>query len=270
MADTNDTLRVGLLAPVHDLDPRGGRDFVGSTILEQVFETPFDPPETPDGPARPVLFAEALRSENGGRVLSAPVRPDVYDHPDMQGYREWLDDDCVEANWVLGGSFVGDDVTDYYLGLEELGYGRLADFDHDFVGRDALSARVDDPARTKVTFVWDGNDVVDVFASLFRDGDTYKFAALPDLFQQWDHGHFDRVEVGGEPVGVSMYTAYDYNERAVLSLGVVDTAHAEPGTDVTVVWGEAGSAKPTVERHVEKAIGATVAPAPYVRAREDL
>lgn len=77
MADTNDTLHVGLLAPVHDLDPRGGRDFVGSTILEQVFETPFDPPETPDGPARPALFAEGLRSENGGRVLSAPVRPDV-------------------------------------------------------------------------------------------------------------------------------------------------------------------------------------------------
>lgn len=77
MAETTDTLSVGLLAPVHDLDPRGGRDFVGSTILEQIFETPFEPPDKPDLPARPVLFAEGLRSENGGQVLSAPVRPDV-------------------------------------------------------------------------------------------------------------------------------------------------------------------------------------------------
>lgn len=71
------TLRVGLLAPVHDLDPRGGRDFVGSTIIEQVFETPFAPDEKPDRPARPVLFAEGLSSANGGRTLSAPVRVGV-------------------------------------------------------------------------------------------------------------------------------------------------------------------------------------------------
>ena len=199
-----------------------------------------------------------------------PGLPAVYDHEDMAGYRAWLGADSVEANWVLGGSYDGADVADYYLGLEELGYGRLADFDHDFVGREALRSRVDAPERTKVTFVWDGADVVDVIASLFSEGETYKFPALPDLFQQWDHGHFDRVEVDGETVGVSMYAAYDYNERAVLSLGVIEAAHAGPGTEVTVVWGEEGSEKANVERHVEKDVGATVAPAPYVRAREDL
>lgn len=75
MAETTKTLRVGLLAPVPELDPRAGRDFVGATILEQLYETPFDPPPKPDAPARPVLFAEPLASENGGQVLSAPVRP---------------------------------------------------------------------------------------------------------------------------------------------------------------------------------------------------
>jgi ABC-type transport system substrate-binding protein len=77
MPATTKTLRVGLLAPVHDLDPRGGRDFVGGTILEQVFETPFDPAPDPDHPARPRLFAEGLRSEDGGRTLSAPLREGV-------------------------------------------------------------------------------------------------------------------------------------------------------------------------------------------------
>jgi len=71
------TLRVGLLAPVHDLDPQTGRDFVGATIIEQVFETPLDPAEDPGRPARPALFAEGLSSEAGGRTFSAPVREGV-------------------------------------------------------------------------------------------------------------------------------------------------------------------------------------------------
>lgn len=77
MAEASKTLRVGLLAPVHELDPRGGRDFVGSTIVEQVFDTPFAPPERPEQPAVPVLFTERLSSEVAGRVLAAPVREDV-------------------------------------------------------------------------------------------------------------------------------------------------------------------------------------------------
>ena len=66
-------------------------------------------------------------------------------------------------------------------------------------------------------------------------------------------------------VGVSTYTGYTYNERAMLSLGVVDVAYAEPGTQVTVVWGEEGrgSTKPTVERHQQAKIRATVAAVPY-------
>jgi len=71
------TLRVGLLAPVHDLDPQTGRDFVGATIIEQVFETPLEPAEEITLPARPLLFSEGLTSENGGRRFSAPVRDGV-------------------------------------------------------------------------------------------------------------------------------------------------------------------------------------------------
>ena len=49
----------------------------------------------------------------------------------------------------------------------------------------------------------------------------------------------------------------------MLSLACVDVEHGEPGTEVTVVWGEEGGAsKPTVERHVQTEIRATVAPAP--------
>lgn len=67
-----------------------------------------------------------------------------------------------------------------------------------------------------------------------------------------------------------MFSGYSYNERSMLSLGVVDS-NVEVGTDVKIVWGEprGGSRKTTVERHKQIEIGATVSPVPYSKvARE--
>jgi syringate O-demethylase len=52
----------------------------------------------------------------------------------------------------------------------------------------------------------------------------------------------------------------------MLTLAVLDAEHAEPGTEVTLVWGEeeGGTAKPTVEPHVQVEIRAVVSPVPYV------
>lgn len=59
-------------------------------------------------------------------------------------------------------------------------------------------------------------------------------------------------------------------EQDFVSLATVDRSVAEPGTEVTVLWGEEpNSAKPAVERHRQVAIRATVAPAPYVREIRD-
>jgi syringate O-demethylase len=54
----------------------------------------------------------------------------------------------------------------------------------------------------------------------------------------------------------------------MLTLAVLDAEHAEPGTEVTLVWGEedGGTAKPTVERHVQSELRAVVSPVPYVEA----
>ena len=46
---------------------------------------------------------------------------------------------------------------------------------------------------------------------------------------------------------------------------MIDIEHSEPGTQVTLYWGEegGGSTKPTVERHKQIEIRATVAPVPF-------
>jgi syringate O-demethylase len=51
----------------------------------------------------------------------------------------------------------------------------------------------------------------------------------------------------------------------MLTLAIMDAEHSEPGTEVVLVWGEegGGSAKPTVERHVQTEIRAIVSPVPY-------
>ncbi|WP_152040211.1 aminomethyl transferase family protein [Salinigranum salinum] len=198
----------------------------------------------------------------GSGWLVGPV-PAIYHSEEMRGYREWLDADGTEARFSIGGSFVSDDIRDYYMTPMERGQGHLVRFDHEFVGRAALEAMMDDPHRERVTFVWNEADVIDVYASLFHDGETKKLIDLPDTANTWSKTHYDRVEKDGETVGVSKYPGYLYYEREMLSLGTIDPEYSDPGTEVTFVWGD-DSNKRRVERHEPTEIRATVGPAPYV------
>lgn len=99
------------------------------------------------------------------------------------------------------------------------------------------------------------------YASMFQEGPGAKFINLPMAL--YDTFHFDRVEASGKTIGLSTWTGYSANERAMLSLAVVDPEFAEPGTEVVVKWGEnTPSEKLQVEDHVQVEIRATVQPAP--------
>ena len=195
-----------------------------------------------------------------------PGVPPIYGTESMAAYRDWLDADSREATYSIDGSFDADDIEAYYMSPVELGYAPLIAFDHDFVGREALEAEVEAPRRELVTLRWDDDDVVEVYASLFGEGDTKKFMGLPRI--GWARANYDRVERDGELVGISHSRAYQADVRSVVSLGRLDVDHAEPGTEVTVVWGEPpGSPNPKAERHVQTEIRATVGPVPYATDR---
>jgi len=76
---------------------------------------------------------------------------------------------------------------------------------------------------------------------------------------------YEQMVVYSVAIGVSTWVGYSSNEGRILTLAMIDVEHSEPGTPVTFVWGEegGGSSKPTVERHVQTEIRATVAPVPY-------
>ena len=195
--------------------------------------------------------------------------PAVYTGEKMKAYREWLPASGYEATGSLAGSFYSSNIEDYYMTPYAMGYGPFIKFDHDFIGREALERMAREPQRKKVTFAWNGDDVTKVIRSMFEPGDIYKYIDLPQ--SNYASASYDKVMREGKVVGVSMFSGYTYNERSMLSLGVVDP-DIEIGTEVTLVWGEegGGSRKTTVERHRQVEIRAIVSPAPYSKvAREE-
>ena len=192
--------------------------------------------------------------------------PAVYSADSLRAYREWLPANGYEGSASLGGSFVSERVEDYSFTPWDLGYGSYVKFDHDFIGREALERMADGDHRHKVTLALDDDDVTRTIGTMFRKTDRAKFIDWPAAV--YSMHQYDDVTVDGETVGVSTWIGYSANEGRMLTLAVVDPEHAEPGTDVTLVWGEpgGGSAKPNVERHVQTEIRAVVSPVPYVEA----
>jgi vanillate/3-O-methylgallate O-demethylase len=116
-----------------------------------------------------------------------------------------------------------------------------------------MEAEVASPRRLMRTLVWNPQDVIDVYASLFRQDQPYEFMEMPR--DQRGFMYADKVTKNGSTVGVATSRGYSYYFREMLSLCTIGVAQSEPGTEVAVVWGDPG--KP------QREIRATVAPAPY-------
>ncbi|OYY70252.1 aminomethyl transferase family protein [Sphingomonas sp. 28-63-12] len=196
--------------------------------------------------------------------------PAIYTGTKLKAYREWLGADSYEATGAIGGSFVSDNIEDYYVNPYEIGYGPFVKFDHDFHGREALEALDKTAQRQKVTLAWNGEDMAKIYGSLFDGSEMpYKFFDLP--LANYASTNADRViDAGGQTVGISMFTGYSYNEKAALSLATID--HEIPvGTELRVIWGEpdGGTRKTTVEPHKQIEVRAIVSSVPYSKvARE--
>jgi len=142
-------------------------------------------------------------------------------------------------------------------------------FDHDFLGREALEKLQHKPHRKKVTLSWNDDDVLRIYATMFQSENRAKYMDLPAA--HYATLPYDMILQNGKMVGISTYPVYTSNGRRWISLSMIDETQSAPGTEVTVLWGEpaGGSSKPTVERHVRSEVRAAVGPAPFSdQARE--
>jgi syringate O-demethylase len=196
--------------------------------------------------------------------------PAYYTGEGSRGFREWIDADrSYGAKASIGGSFVSQRIEDYYLTPWDLGYGPFVKFDHDFVGRAALEKIAAGPHRQKVTLALDNEDVLRVMSSMYSKGDRAKWFEFPSAVYAMHP--FDSVLADGRIVGLSTWIGYSFNEGRMLTLAMLEPDHAAPGTQVSLLWGEpnGGTRKPTVERHIQTEIRATVAPVPYAEVARD-
>ncbi|WP_323772349.1 vanillate/3-O-methylgallate O-demethylase [Antarctobacter sp.] len=196
--------------------------------------------------------------------------PGIYTGDGMLAdYRDWLGADMYEAAGAIGGSFVSDNIEDYYVNPFELGYNFYIGWKKDdFIGKAALEKiKSEGATRKKVTFEWNRDDVLKVIASGFEEGLPYKWIDFPQ--PNYASSSADMVMRDGQKVGMSMFNGYSWNERCMLSLGVVNN-DVEVGDVLTLIWGEPDdTAKTSTEKHKQAEIRVRVAPTPYAKeARE--
>lgn len=180
----------------------------------------------------------------------------------MQEYRDWLGADSYEAIGSVGGSYVSDKIEDYYVNPFELGYGFYIGWKKDdFIGKAGLERLRGAKNRKKVTFEWNKEDLLKVVASGFEDGTPYKWIDLPQ--PNYASSSADMVMHGDKMVGMSMFNGYSFNERCMLSLGVVDDS-VSVGDVLTLRWGEPDDTQKTsTEKHRQTDIRVRVSPTPY-------
>ncbi|MFT4084098.1 MAG: hypothetical protein QM638_16090 [Nocardioides sp.] len=187
----------------------------------------------------------------GSGWIPSPT-PAIYTDDSLTDYRRGVSLFSYEGQKALQGSFYSPAIEDYYCSPYELGYGRSISFNHDFIGREALLEAREHAPRTKVTLVFDIDDVTRVL------GEDPGFV---------HHYWRNRVEPVGRPgtlAGLTFQTGWLDPVGTVMALTLIDKEHAIPGTEVEVVWGQhpgAGTA-PDADLGFPR-LRATVAPAPY-------
>jgi vanillate/3-O-methylgallate O-demethylase len=196
--------------------------------------------------------------------------PGIYTGDGMMAeYRDWLGADSYEAAGSIGGSYVSDDISDYYVNPFELGYGFYIGWKKDdFIGKDALMKMKDGPNRKKVTFEWNKEDVLKIITSGLEQGTPSKWIDFPQ--PNYASSSADMVMQGDKMMGMSMFNGYSWNERCFLSLGVVDQS-VEVGDVLTMKWGEPEqTGKTSTETHKQTEIRVRVSDTPYAKdAREN-
>jgi vanillate/3-O-methylgallate O-demethylase len=126
----------------------------------------------------------------------------------------------------------------------------------------------DQKHRKNVTLEWNRDDLLKVVASAFEEGTPYKWIDFPQ--PNYASTNADLLLSGKKLAGISMFNGYSFNERCMLSLGVV-ADEVQIGDQLTLIWGEPETTgKTSTEPHRQAEIRVRVSPTPYSReAREN-
>jgi glycine cleavage system aminomethyltransferase T len=153
-----------------------------------------------------------------------------------------------------------DNENNFYVTPYDVGWGYLVNFEHEFMGKEALQKIAEDPPRKPVTLEWNTEDVGDVFMSQFRGRDVEPYDPIDTISCMDDASvtgklFIDYILVDDKKIGIATGRAFAYYERRMISLAFIDKEYAVERKEVIVLWGSPG--------HPQKKIRAVVARFPY-------
>jgi len=173
-------------------------------------------------------------------------------------------DPTFPAPWpiVATGSVEPENVRARLRSVGEVGWMWMAKFNHDFIGRAAVEAEAANPARTIVSLKWNPEDLAEIYASLWQEGEPYKYMEFPAAQQEPAGGHQDYITtLDGKKVGYSATPIYSSWWHTTISESTVDVEYAKEGTQLLVQWGDYG--------HRIKNVRAEIVRYPYSNVTEN-
>jgi glycine cleavage system aminomethyltransferase T len=160
------------------------------------------------------------------------------------------------SNTKFAGS-MGGDAQHWFKNPVELGWIKMINFDHEFVGRAALEKIVAEKKRTMVTLEWNTEDILDIHRTQLEPGTPYADISAPDDVNYGNSVyHADKVLADEREIGISTGRMVSAYFQKMISICTIDTPYSKIGTEVIVLWGEPGTK--------QKKIRATVTRYPYM------
>jgi glycine cleavage system aminomethyltransferase T len=187
-----------------------------------------------------------------------------YEEPDMAAYFDTQPMQNFYNKYRRFYGSVGPDAEARFVTPYQVGWGKMVDFNHDFIGKEALQREAEADHWAAVTLVWNEEDVADVVASKYRGRDVEPYDRIDDRpFDIYfnlggEPGfayHADWILADGQRIGTSTGRINSVYYRRMISLGFIDKRHAAEGTKLTVLWGRPGTP--------QKEIRVTVGRYPY-------
>ena len=171
---------------------------------------------------------------------------------------EGMENCSATAADVFRGSLADQPREAYMVNPLEADFGRSISWRKEkFVGKEALEKLRDDPKTRKlVTLVWNPEDILKVYATLFDEGGDiacqFGFPRDSQATDCWADIQDKVLDADGNLIGKSMGRVYTYYYRKVISLCCIDPEFSEIGTEVTVLWGDPGTRQVPIRATVAK------------------
>jgi glycine cleavage system aminomethyltransferase T len=135
----------------------------------------------------------------------------------------------------------------------DLGWEKMINFNHDFVGKAALKAELEGHHNAMVHLIWDTDDVLKVIRTAFEKGNT---CDTMDMVEDFDYVRgsrgfrMDEVYDGGKMIGVASGRMLSSKTREMISLCTIDQDYAVEGKIVEVLWGNRGTRQMRIKAKV--------------------